>query len=313
MFNQTRQNLISFDNEHEFERLAADVLNSLGYENVEPMAPLGGADGGTDILYSNGESKGIAFVTLRKDIRTKFLEDLEKYDGNSDEIALFSIVDITPKQKTDFTNLTIEKNVRLEFFDVERIRSLFDSTLKDLRRKYLGIDDELSIQIKDKLYKFINYRNTQIITIKEHTILEAMLTNKLPQKIFHLLMGYRMELVKEVPVIGINLEEFLIRYDGFIGKLKTNEEQIINEIGKYEKSKFREAWKINYRYSMMRFFGATSDVIQNNGDFLNYGITWDSAETIYRKLVDGNVLEKLMKTLLSDYEEMCELCENLLK
>ena len=56
MFNQTRQNLISFDNEHEFERLASDVLNSLGYENVEPMAPLGGSDGGKDILYCNGES-----------------------------------------------------------------------------------------------------------------------------------------------------------------------------------------------------------------------------------------------------------------
>jgi len=38
MLNQTRRALEDFDNQHEFERLAADVLNALGYSGVEPMA-----------------------------------------------------------------------------------------------------------------------------------------------------------------------------------------------------------------------------------------------------------------------------------
>jgi hypothetical protein len=44
MLSQTRQALEAFDNQHDFERLAADVLNHLGYDTVEPMAPGGGAD-----------------------------------------------------------------------------------------------------------------------------------------------------------------------------------------------------------------------------------------------------------------------------
>ena len=69
MLNQTRRNLEDFDNQHEFERLAADVLNSLGYSDVEPMAPAGGADGGRDIKFKEGESLGIAFVTLDNSTR----------------------------------------------------------------------------------------------------------------------------------------------------------------------------------------------------------------------------------------------------
>jgi len=42
MLSQTRRALEDFDNQHDFERMAADVLNALGYLDVEPMAPGGG-------------------------------------------------------------------------------------------------------------------------------------------------------------------------------------------------------------------------------------------------------------------------------
>ena len=44
--------------------MAADILNALGYSDVEPMAPGGGPDGGRDIKFREAESRGIAFVTL---------------------------------------------------------------------------------------------------------------------------------------------------------------------------------------------------------------------------------------------------------
>ena len=312
MFNQTRQYLTTFDNQHEFERLAADVLNSLGYENVKPMAPLGGADGGTDILYTNGDAKGVAFVTLRKDIRTKFLEDLSKYQESSDEIALFSIVDITLKQKAEFTSEAINKGATLEIFDIERIRSLFDSTLKELRRRYLGIDDDVSVQIKDKLNKFIKFKNTQIIERKVHTILETMFTNKLPQNIFYLLISYELNSVKEVPKIGSNLENYLRRYYSFIGNLIKNEDLLITQIGKYEKCRIRESWRIHYKYSIMRFNDTTSSDIQNHGFFLNYGITWESAESIFKHLLQDKSLETLIKPIITEYDELSDLCLDLI-
>lgn len=313
MFNQTRQYLATFDNQHEFERLAADVLNSLGYENVEPMAPLGGADGGIDILYTNGNAKGIAFVTLRKDIRKKFIEDLSKYKKNSDEIALFSIVDISPKQKAEFTSEAINKGATLEIFDIERIRSLFDSTLKELRRRYLGIDDDISVQIKDRLNKLIKFKNTEIIEIKAHTILETMFQNKLPQNIFYLLISYELNSLKEVPKIGSNLKDYLHSYDSFIGKLLKNENILITQIGKYEKSKFRESWIIHYKYSIMRFNDITSSDIQNHGSFLNYGITWESAERVFQCLLQDKTLETLIRPINTEYDKLIDLCLDLTK
>jgi hypothetical protein len=43
--------LEDFDNLHEFERMAANVLDALGYSNVELMTPRGGSDGGRDIKF----------------------------------------------------------------------------------------------------------------------------------------------------------------------------------------------------------------------------------------------------------------------
>jgi hypothetical protein len=45
MLSQTRRALEDFDNQHDFERMAADILNGLGYQGVEPMAPGGGQIG----------------------------------------------------------------------------------------------------------------------------------------------------------------------------------------------------------------------------------------------------------------------------
>ena len=52
MLSKTRRALEDFDNQHEFERMAADVLNALGYSNVEPMAPRGGSDGAGQFIIS---------------------------------------------------------------------------------------------------------------------------------------------------------------------------------------------------------------------------------------------------------------------
>jgi len=90
---QTRRALEDFDNQHEFERLAADVLNALGYSGVEPMAPRRGADGGCDIKFRVGDSQGIAFVTLDKKIREKFKRDLAKQHQGEGQISLFCNVD----------------------------------------------------------------------------------------------------------------------------------------------------------------------------------------------------------------------------
>ena len=311
MFNQTRQNLSTFDNEHEFERFSSDILNSLGFEDVEPMAPLGGADGGIDIKYKNGDANGVAFVTLRKDIRTKFSEDLEKWDESSDEISLFCIVDVTPKQKKEFSEAVLKKGATLGIYDLERIRSLLDSTLKDIRRRYLGIDDEISTQIKDKLLKLLQFRNSYSVESKGDTILETMFDDKLPQSVFFLLLGFELKVVKEVPRVGPTLEKYLMDFDSFYGLLKQNENETIFKIGEIETCRIRDSWVIHYKYSLMRFSGLSSKQIQDQGFFLNYGISWKSAECVYNSLVEDGSLDRLIRPLFERHAELAKMCLSL--
>lgn len=46
LFSLTRTALEQFDNQHDFERIAADILNALGNKDAMPIAPRGGGDGG---------------------------------------------------------------------------------------------------------------------------------------------------------------------------------------------------------------------------------------------------------------------------
>jgi hypothetical protein len=51
MYSSTNAALSQFDNPHDFERMAADILNTLGYKDVVLIAPRGGGDGGRDITF----------------------------------------------------------------------------------------------------------------------------------------------------------------------------------------------------------------------------------------------------------------------
>jgi hypothetical protein len=64
MPSRTRRDLQDFDNQRDFERLAADVSNFLGYADVEPMAVPGGRDDGVDIRFREGDTARM-FATLK--------------------------------------------------------------------------------------------------------------------------------------------------------------------------------------------------------------------------------------------------------
>jgi hypothetical protein len=148
LLSKTRAALAAFDNQHDFERLAADVLNGLGYQKVEPMAPGGGPDGGRDIKFTEADAQGIAFVTLEQRITEKFRRDLRKQKHGEGTIALFCNVDVSPSMKLEFAREAAAHGYTIEVFDLERLRSLLDGRFKDIRLRYLHIDPSLS-QIPD--------------------------------------------------------------------------------------------------------------------------------------------------------------------
>jgi hypothetical protein len=303
MHSPTRRFIQDFDNQHEFERLAADVLNALGYSDVEPIAPRGGADGGKDIKFRDGDLAGFAFVTLDKGIRDKFAFDLAKLSTGEGKIALFCNVDVTPKNRLEFARAALEKGYVIDIYDLERLRSLFDSTLTEQRRRYLGIDDSASSQLRSEVRKLLKFPDAFPDAKPAPHILERRFVDQMPRRLFELLMAHDEKLVKEIPNIGLALADHLTAYYALRQKLARAEEDLITKAGTLCGARFRAAWIILYEYCIMRFGKISKDEIVRQGDFLNYGITWDSAEHAFNTLEkDGSFAE--LSAVLEEQERL---------
>ena len=163
MFSQTRTALEQFDNQHDLERMAADILNALGCTEVVLIAPRGGSDGGRDITFTTESGgKGLACVTLRQDIEVKFKQDFSRRTaGEYEKYILFCTAHLTAKQKLDFIGFCVGTlQAELVPYDIEALRSLLDSSLKSIREHYLhikddskGVNEEALAALRDELVK----------------------------------------------------------------------------------------------------------------------------------------------------------------
>src|SRR6266851_1794118 len=132
MYTLTIAALDQFDNQHDFERMAADILNALDYMEVVLIAPRGGSDGGRDITFTTASGgKGLACVTLRKDIDAKFKEDFSKRQaGEYEKYVLFCTAHLTAQQKQKFDKYCVNNlKAELVVYDIEALRSLLDTKM----------------------------------------------------------------------------------------------------------------------------------------------------------------------------------------
>ncbi len=297
MLSQTRRALEDFDNQHDFERMAADVLNRLGYGSVEPMAPGGGADRGVDIKFREGDVPGMAFVTLNKNVRDKFRRDLAKHPDAEGVIALFCNVDVSPSMKLSLAKEAIAKGYRLEVFDLERLRSLLDSSLKDVRRRYLKLDDEVAARLRSEATKLLRFPDATSDSSTPPTLIERMLINKVPRRMFELLMQYEEKDVVEVPGIGQALYQHLTSYYRFREEALRIEDELMSRIGAMVTVSFKAGWQIYLKYAVRRFSGTSKEAVVASGNFLNYDITWDDAERVFLELSRDSALSSRMSGL----------------
>lgn len=310
MLSQTRRALEDFDNQHEFERMAADLLNALGYSSVEPMTPRGAADGGRDIKFMEGDTPGVALVTLDKKIREKFKLDLLKQEDSEGVIALFCNVDVTPSLKLEFAKQAIAKGYRLEVFDIERLRSVLDASLKEIRRRYLKIDDEVAARLRSEVKRLLRFPDATADKAQPPTLVEKLLADQLPRRLFDLLMAYEERDILEVPGIGGALQDHLKAYYSFRQKASQLEEKLCLSIGKKVAVRFAAGWRIYLKYVSMRFAGASKETIIGRGDFLNYDITWDDAEKVFKELCNEPEISLEMSDLFRTHTTLCSGLEH---
>lgn len=305
MFNQTLHALEAFDNSHDFERMCSDILNALGYSGVTPSAPGGGGDDGQDIHFREGEVEGTALVTLNKKIADKYRFDLKKQPPTTNGLlALFCTVTVSPQQKFAFTQEAMAKGYRLEVFDIERLRSLLDGSLTSIRRHYLHIDDAIALQIRSETAKLIRFPKAYPDSSRPQTILEQLLTNKLPRQLFELLMQFNEKDIQEVPVVGSALHKHLSDYYSFQEGLISLESELMSKIGTMVSVRFRQGWAIYLKYCLLRFCGRDPQEIQGGGNFLNYEITWQDAERVYQTLAGDALIGMRMHGLLNAHGDM---------
>lgn len=146
---ETRFKLINWDKgQTESEGLASIILSCSGYENVDPIHPLGGPDGGKDIIcFLNGRKwiGAVYFPTQEKsfsDIKSKFLRDLYGAEQND----AVGIAFVTNQKLSDLERVQLkgiakeDMDIEADIFHLERLVSILNRPqMYGSRLKFLGI------------------------------------------------------------------------------------------------------------------------------------------------------------------------------
>lgn len=128
------------------ERLAAIILNSEGFRNIDPSHPFGGRDGLKDMVLSYQAKKWIGAVYFPRgqqeftEIKKKFLHDLEGVNKNgANGIAFVTNQELRLGERKELSE--INKDVDVQIYHLERIAALLNvPTNYGIRMEFLDIE-----------------------------------------------------------------------------------------------------------------------------------------------------------------------------
>jgi hypothetical protein len=120
------------------ERLAAQLLISDRYQDVDPSHPLGGRDGGKDISCTKDGLRCLAAVYFPrgqqdfKAIKDKFQEDFRKAEAQGPPIARFLFVTNQELRLAERQELKELARIEVELYHLERITAVITSPIFDV-------------------------------------------------------------------------------------------------------------------------------------------------------------------------------------
>jgi len=127
------------------ERLAAQILLSEGYQNLDPSHPLGGPDGGKDATCAKDGTLWVMAVYFPRGqkqfatIKNKFVNDLRSAAKHAPAFVFVTNQELTNDQKTKLQRAA--GTARVELFHLERITAILDRPgMASVRRQFLSID-----------------------------------------------------------------------------------------------------------------------------------------------------------------------------
>jgi len=156
-----------------------------------------------------------------------------------------------------------------------------------------------SHRLRSELGELVRFPNAPN-TFEPPTMLEQMLTNKLPQRIFGTLAHYNKTEIVGVPNEGEALYQYKQDYYDFQSKVAAWETDLKAKIGQRVAVRLELGWEIYLRYAILRFTGHSKEELRAGNDFLNFSITWDDAERVFAELSnDPAVTQKNTELKLS--------------
>lgn len=135
------------------ERLAAQILDFDGYTAIDPVHPLGGRDGGADILCKRDGLQCLAAVYFPmglhgfREVKKKFLGDFQKAISQQPPIGRFVFITNQQISRPERKVLrdaaaVVEQGIEVQLYHIENITVILDSyRMRDARRRFLGIED----------------------------------------------------------------------------------------------------------------------------------------------------------------------------
>lgn len=167
------------------ERLAALLLQSEGFQSVDPIHPLGGPDGLKDLVCDRGGKKWVVGVYFaRKEvkysqIKKKYTEDLKGVNTNqADGFIFFTNQELTLGEREIFRELA--NTVEIDLFHLERISAILNSTAcYGIRLDFLDME-----MTKEEQLAFIAQKDAVLIRLeqKQNEILTRISSKELGGK-----------------------------------------------------------------------------------------------------------------------------------
>jgi len=147
------------------ERLSNHIIDSDGYESIDPSHPLGGRDGIKDMVCIKSNIKWVAgcyFPRGQKSFKTikeKFLNDLKGVEVNNvDGLVFITNQELTLSERQELKDLTEH---HIDIFHLERIVGILNSPVNyGVRLEFLDIEITIEEQLaffaeRDKKYQQI--------------------------------------------------------------------------------------------------------------------------------------------------------------
>ncbi|TKB64811.1 MAG: alpha/beta hydrolase [Nitrospira sp.] len=284
------------------ERSNVDLLDRAAISVLTFGTPYLGVEG-ADMLRLLCENKqandmkvlGTELHRLQEEWKQRFNKPREKGKRETPRVSLFAFRGatdyfvaqasacggiVTSCEVVDGDHVSMVKPTTRENLAYMKLRSI----TKPLEIQPTNATDEAAVRLLSEIVKLFRFPEAVRDVSNPPSLFERMSGNKVPRRLFELLMASNEKDVLRVQNIGNTLHSYINSYYQFRQKVVKLEDSVTTRIGQMVQVRFRPAWMIYLKYAIMRFDGQSKQSIMAAGDFLNYEITWDDAERVFIKL-----------------------------